>query len=62
MHLEQLELPLKWPEVSVDGIIDEARNVRYIGTATMRADGKWTCLADINGALFLVQVPLRFVA
>jgi hypothetical protein len=54
----QLELPLKWPEVEVDGIVDEKRNIRYWGKATLRPNGKWVCLADVAGCLCIVEVKI----
>lgn len=55
----QLELqPTPRREIEVDGRVDEKRNVRYLGTATQMFDGKWRCLADVCGALCLVEVTL----
>lgn len=55
----QLDLPLKWPEICVDGIVDEARNIRYFGKATMMPSGKWRCIADVGGALCVVEVVIK---
>ncbi len=44
-------------EVDVDGYID-ARGIRYLGKATRQEDGTWRCLADVDGALCLVEVTL----
>ncbi len=38
----------------VDGHVD-ARGVRYIGVATRQKDGTWKALAEVGGALCLVE-------
>jgi len=45
-------------ELDVDGYID-AKGIRYLGKATKQPDGTWRCLADIAGALVLVQVKIK---
>jgi hypothetical protein len=47
--------------VDVDGILGETPSgtARYIGEAVREADGTWTCLADIHGALCRVAVNIR---
>lgn len=49
-----------WKEgiVDVDGIVDEQKNVRYMGTARRQEDGTWTCLANVSGALCIVEVTI----
>lgn len=47
------------PQVDLDGCIDEARNIRYIGKATQMYDGTWRVLASIGGCLCIVQVSIR---
>lgn len=46
-------------EIDVDGLVDETTNVRYLGKATRGFDGRWTCLADVGGALCRVEVTVR---
>jgi hypothetical protein len=46
-------------EIDVDGLVDEAHNIRYLGKATRGFDGRWRCLADVGGALCLVEVTVR---
>lgn len=48
-------------EVDVDGYIDD-KGIRYIGLATKRPNGQWVCLADVGGALCLVEVKIRLIA
>ena len=49
-----------WPdEVDVDGRID-SRGVEYIGTAKQQPDGTWRCLANVGGALCIVEVKITF--
>jgi hypothetical protein len=64
--VNQLELPLTYAsdvltELDVDGIIDK-RGIRYIGKATRDPKNakRWTCLADVLGALCLVEVKIDF--
>ncbi len=47
--------PLK---VSLDGHKDEKTGVTYIGEATRREDGKYVCLANVQGCLCLVEVSI----
>jgi hypothetical protein len=44
-------------EIDVDGHVDE-RGIRYLGKATRMPDGTWRCLADVLGALCLVEVTI----
>jgi len=44
--------------VDVDGVKDRTCDIRYIGKATEQPDGTWRCLADVNGALCVVQVRI----
>ena len=46
-------------EVDVDGR-EVQDGILLIGKATRREDGKWTCLANVHGALCLVEVKVRF--
>jgi hypothetical protein len=55
---EQLELRLYADEVNVDGIVDQKRPIKYIGKARKQNNGLWTCLADVAGALCLVEVKI----
>ena len=46
-------------EVDVDGFVD-AKGIKYIGKALKQPDGKWICIADVDGALCRVEVTIRF--
>lgn len=46
-------------QVDVDGRVDPKTGIQYIGSATL-VDGKWRCLANVNGALCIVEVNIRF--
>ena len=46
-------------ELDVDGVVDETANIRYIGKALRLFDGRWRCLADVGGALCIVEVTVR---
>lgn len=41
-------------EVDVDGMVD-AKGVRFVGKARRQPDGTWRALADVGGALCLVE-------
>jgi hypothetical protein len=46
-------------EIDVDGLVDEANGIRYLGKATRGFDGRWTCLAQVGNALCTVEVSVR---
>ena len=57
--MKQLELQLYTDEVDVEGRHDRSRpNVQYIGKARKQNNGLWTCLANVGGALCLVEVKI----
>lgn len=43
-------------ELDVDGCVDGATGIRYIGKARKTFDGCWRCLADVGGSLCLVEL------
>ena len=43
--------------VDVDGMVD-TKGVRCIGNATRQIDGTWRCLANVGGALCIVEVSI----
>lgn len=52
--------PLGDPDFEVGGSVDvdgrvDAHGVEYIGKATMQDDGTWRVLANVEGALCLVE-------
>lgn len=51
------ELP---DEVDVDGRVDP-KGVRYVGKAKRQPDGTWRALADVGGALCLVECTVTFL-
>ncbi len=56
--MEQLELRVLEPvEFDVDGHVD-ARGIEYIGKASLQFNGKWRCLANVGGALCVVEVKI----
>jgi hypothetical protein len=58
--MEQLSLkPVPPKEVDVDGLVD-SKGVVFIGKATQQFDGTWRCLANVGGALCLVEVRLSY--
>lgn len=46
-------------EIDVDGLVDEATGVKYIGTATRTFEGRWLCLAQVGRALCRVELTVR---
>lgn len=55
-----LPFEYKGEDVDVDNHVDE-RGIRYIGKAHLMPNGKWRCLADVGGALCLVEAKLTFI-
>ncbi len=43
----------------LDGHVD-SKGIEYIGEAVLQDDGKWHVLANIGGALCLVEIELTF--
>lgn len=54
---EEKEMP---EELDVDGRVD-SRGVKFIGKAKRQPDGTWHCLADVGGALCIVEVKVTFL-
>lgn len=56
-------------EVDLDGLYDNVYNgiderkacIKYIGTATLQSNGMFKVLADLNGALCIVEVKLESI-
>lgn len=46
-------------EVDVDGLMDR-KGVVYIGKAKRQPDGTYRCLANVGGALCIVEVTITF--
>jgi len=46
-------------ELDVDGMADPNHDITYIGKATKMEDGTWRCLANVEGALCLVEVNIK---
>jgi endogenous inhibitor of DNA gyrase (YacG/DUF329 family) len=46
-------------QVDVDGYVDERYGVQYFGKATQWTDGTWRALANVGGALCLVECTIR---
>lgn len=46
-------------EIDIDGRVDD-RGIMYIGKARLQPDGTWRVLANVGGALCLVEVSLTF--
>ena len=44
-------------EIDVDGHVDD-RGIRYLGKASKQPDGTWRCLAEIHGALYVVEIKV----
>ncbi len=45
-------------KVNVQGRMDEARGIEYLGDAWEMSDGTWRCLANVRGMLCLVEVTI----
>lgn len=60
--MEQLSFHLSDPpRLDVDKMWDEKKEIMYIGKATLQYDGTWRCLANVYGALCLIEVKVRFM-
>jgi hypothetical protein len=46
-------------EIDLDGIVDETTGIHYVGKALRVFGGQWRCLANVGGALCLVEVCIR---
>jgi len=46
-------------ELDVDGRVD-SRGIVFIGKAGRQPDGTWRCLANVGGALCVVEVKITF--
>lgn len=55
IELPQEELP---EEIDLTDLID-ARGVRYLGKATRQSPGVYCCIADVGGALCVVEVTVK---
>lgn len=55
----ELVAPADADEIDLDGVVDEKIGVRYLGKARRVFGGQWRCLADVGGALCVVEVTVR---
>lgn len=55
----ELMAPANAVEIDIHDRVDEAKGIRYIGKARLGFDGLWRCLADVGGALCLVEITVR---
>jgi hypothetical protein len=54
-----MEIAKKPSELDVDGMKDPNHDITYMGKATRMDDGTWRCLANVEGALCLVEVDVN---
>lgn len=45
-------------EIDVDGYFDEVRNISYFGKATRLLNGRYSCLAEVDGRFCRVEVTI----
>jgi hypothetical protein len=58
--MEQLPLRLSNPpQIDVDKMMDPKYDIIYLGKATLQFDGTWRCLANVHGALCLVEASIK---
>ena len=60
MHQPVVYVPPLPEEIDVDGIVDR-KGVRFVGTARRQPNGRYVCLADVEGCLCRVEVTVEFV-
>ena len=59
--MEQLDLKLANPRrINVDGVFGTDGHILYIGEATQQFNGTWRALANVFGALCVVEVDIKF--
>ena len=46
-------------EIDVNGLVDESTGIRYIGKALKTFEGRWLCLANVDGALCRVELTMK---
>ena len=59
--LEELpvEKETRGEQINVHGYVDSARDIEHLGAAWKMADGTWRCVANVRGALCLVEVTIH---
>jgi hypothetical protein len=57
---EVIDADAKGPpeEIDIDGVVDEKRNVRYVGKATRQPNGNYLALASVDGCLCRVECSI----
>jgi len=55
----QAGLPFYGREISVDGYVDETKDVKYMGVAVHVFDDVYRCIAIISGCMCVVEVKIR---
>ncbi len=58
MEIQQ-ELKLYQDEIDLSGHMD-ASGIKYLGVAKKQNNGKWHCLANVDGSLCFVEVTITF--
>lgn len=61
MPIEPVQLGLPWfgRQIDVDQRLDDRGYIQYIGKATHVFDDVYRCLANVAGALCVVEVTIR---
>ena len=49
-------------EIDMEGRIDDKNNVQYIGKGIKQPNGKYHCLANVSGALCIVECTVSLVS
>jgi hypothetical protein len=58
--MKQLSLQYDPPiQINVDKILDENRQIEYLGKATKQLDGTWHCIANVRGMLCIVSIRIK---
>lgn len=47
--------------IDVNGLWDSKKPIEFLGKATRQPNGKWHCLANVNGALCRVEVTITLL-
>jgi NTP pyrophosphatase (non-canonical NTP hydrolase) len=51
--------PERLSEIDLEGIVDEGRDIRYLGKATRQPSGLYVCLAQVGQSLCRVEVRIE---
>ena len=57
--MEETQSEMTGREVDVDGLVDEEHSVVCVGKAYEMTNGKWMCLAGVEGSMCIVEIEVE---